>query len=40
MHGGGGLGMVDIARKSGNQLVYSFEDVNEDYGLFTLIIKV
>jgi hypothetical protein len=40
VHGGGGLGMVDIARKSGNQLVYSFEDVNEDYGVFTLIIKV
>lgn len=39
-HGGGGLGMIDIARKSGNQLDYSFEDVNEDYGLFTLTIKV
>ena len=40
VHGGGGLGMIDIARKSGNQLDYSFEDVNEDYGLFTLIVKV
>ena len=40
VHGGGGLGMIDIARKSGNQLTYEFEDINEDYGLFTLIIKV
>lgn len=40
VHGGGGLGMIDIARKSGNKLVYDFSDVNEDYGLFTLKIKV
>ncbi len=40
VHGGGGLGMIDIARKSGNRLNYEFEEVNEDYGLFTLIIKV
>lgn len=40
VHGGGGLGMIDIARKSGNKLGYDFADVNSDYGLFTLIIKV
>ena len=40
VHGGGGLGMIDIARKSGNKLEYDFSDVNEDYGLFTLKIKV
>lgn len=40
VHGGGGLGMIDIARKSGNELVYEFADVNRDYGLFVLKIKV
>lgn len=40
VHGGGGLGMIDIARKSGNKLEYEFSDVNKDYGLFILKIKV
>lgn len=40
VHGGGGLGMIDIARKSGNKLDYTFAEVNEDYGLFILKIKV
>ena len=40
VHGGGGLGMIDIARKSGNKLDYTFSDVNDDYGLFILKIKV
>lgn len=40
VHGGGGLGMIDIARKSGNPLDYEFTDVNRDYGLFVLKIKV
>lgn len=40
VHGGGGLGMIDIARKSGNKLEYDFSDVNTDYGLFVLRIKV
>lgn len=39
-HGGGGLGMIDIARKSGNKLEYEFTDVNADYELFVLKIKV
>lgn len=38
--GGGGLGLVDIARKSGNKLNYSFEKMNEDLSFFTLEIKV
>ena len=40
VHGGGGLGMIDIARKSGNKLEYRFEDVSDDYSLFALKIKV
>lgn len=40
VHGGGGLGMIDIARKSGNKLDYEFCDVNSDYGMFVLEIKV
>lgn len=40
VNGGGGLGMIDIARKSGNKLEYSFQDVNQDMGIFTFKIKV
>lgn len=40
VHGGGGLGMIDIARKSGNKLEYSFQDVNSEFGVFVLKIKV
>jgi hypothetical protein len=34
--GGGGLGLVDIARKTGNQLNYHFHDYNNDYSFLTL----
>lgn len=40
VHGGGGLGMIDIARKSKNKLDYHFDPVNNDFGLFILKIKV
>lgn len=40
VNGGGGLGMIDIARKSGNKLGYTFQDVNQELGIFTLKIKV
>jgi hypothetical protein len=40
VHGGGGLGMIDIARKSGNKLEYDFSTVNDDFGLYILKIKV
>jgi hypothetical protein len=40
IHGGGGLGMIDIARKSKNKLDYHFDPVNNDFGLFILKIKV
>lgn len=38
--GGGGLGLVDIARKTGNRLDYSFIDYNDDYSFFHLKIKI
>ena len=34
--GGGGLGLVDIARKTGNKLEYTFEKYNDDYYFFNL----
>jgi len=38
--GGGGLGLVDIARKSGNKLEYDFHNYNDDYYFFNLTISV
>ena len=38
--GGGGLGMIDIAKKTGQKLNYTFEEVDNDYSFFTLNIKI
>lgn len=38
--GGGGLGLVDIARKTGNKLDYSFQNVSEEFYFFNLDIYV
>jgi hypothetical protein len=38
--GGGGLGLVDIARKTSHKLDYSFEKYNDDYSFFYLDIFV
>ena len=38
--GGGGLGMIDIARKTGQRLDFEFTQVTEDYSFFSLNIKV
>jgi hypothetical protein len=38
--GGAGLGIIDIARKSGNRLIYSFHDVSDKYSFFTLLVNV
>jgi hypothetical protein len=38
--GGGGLGLVDIARKTGNKLDYSFKEYNKQYSFFYLNILV
>jgi hypothetical protein len=38
--GGGGLGLVDIARKTGNKLEYTFKKYNDNYSFFCLNILV
>lgn len=38
--GGGGLGMIDIARKSGHKLDYNFLPVDNNFSFFSLRIKV
>jgi hypothetical protein len=38
--GGGGLGLVDIARKTGNKLEYMFKVYNDKYSFFYLDILV
>lgn len=38
--GTAGLGMIDIARKSGNKLEYEFLEVGADYRFFCLNVKI
>lgn len=38
--GGGGLGLVDIARKTGNQLEYNFEKFDDAYYFFNLDVFI
>ncbi len=38
--GGGGIGMIDIARKTGNKIEYNFVDYNNKYSFFNLDIIV
>jgi len=38
--GGGGLGMIDIARKTGEKLNYAFAPLNDEYSFFSLNINV
>ena len=38
--GGGGLGFIDIAKKSGQKLTYDFIKIDEEYSFFTLIVKI
>lgn len=38
--GGGGLGLVDISRKTGNKLEYTFKIYNDNYSFFYLDILV
>jgi hypothetical protein len=38
--GGGGLGMIDIARKSGHKLNYSFIPVDDKNHFFSLNVKI
>lgn len=38
--GGAGLGLIDIARKSGNKLDYRFDSMTNGYSFFSLIVKI
>lgn len=38
--GGGGLGMIDIARKTGQKLKYNFMPIDDMYSFFSLNIKI
>lgn len=38
--GGAGLGLIEMARKSGQELEFEFEKVNEEYSFFYLQIKI
>lgn len=38
--GGAGLGFIDIARKSGNELTYEFAPVNDQYSFFSFLTTI
>jgi len=38
--GGGGLGLIDMARKTGNKLEYNFYELNNTYSFFNLDVKI
>ena len=38
--GGGGLGLIDIARRTGQKLGYNFKTIDDEYSFFSLDIKI
>lgn len=38
--GGAGLGIIDIARRSGSKLEYSFKEYSTKYSFFSLTVKI
>ena len=38
--GGAGLGIIDIARRSGEKLDYEFKEINKEHSYFSLKVKV
>jgi len=38
--GGGGLGLIDIAKKTGSKLEYNFFDFNNEYSFYNLNINI
>ena len=38
--GGAGLGIIEMARKSGNQLSFEFNNINNKYSFFSLAITI
>ncbi len=39
-NGGAGLGIIDIARKSGSEIFYHFEPSEENYSFYSLEVKI
>lgn len=37
--GGAGLGIIEMAKISGNPLIYSFDKINDDFSFYSLTIK-
>lgn len=35
-----GIGLLDMARKSTQEIVYDFKEINNEYNFFTLMIKI
>jgi len=38
--GGGGLGMIDIAKKTGNKLIYNFYNLDSDYFFYAFSVAI
>ena len=36
----GNMGLIDMARKSGEKLIYQFEKINEEYSYYTLEVRI
>ena len=39
-NGGAGLGFIEMARTSGNKLDYQFEQITDDYAMYTIIVTI
>jgi hypothetical protein len=37
---GAGIGIIDIARKSENKLFFKFEEINSEFSVFSLLVRV
>ena len=35
---GAGLGLIDLARKSGRKVSYNFEEIDDKFSFFTLMV--
>ena len=38
--GGAGLGLIDMAKRTGNQLLYNIEKINEEHSFFILTTTI
>jgi hypothetical protein len=38
--GGAGLGFIDMAKRSGNKIHYMFENIDENFSYFTVMVQV